>query len=300
HGCELNVLAIHQLIAGPEAVEEDVAGIVADAREAGAVDWEPSPDLGLDRPPVRKPLIVQQGGFDAVVGRAQSSGTISGREVSFELEGQRVIGRSGHGQLESSANIANSRLVRESRCPGAGNETLRLNPADRDFGEDREAADRSIFHLKIELLKVYVIRGAGLWSRCASSVATALRVEELGAIGSIIFEARVEANSNLRTDDGVVNVADHAALKGRPGGFLGRRRCLALSRLAGLRRLRIRLRLSHRRGCPARTGRHGGFRQASRRRSISQRRGARSRLLFHPAQAGLLRGQHYWQKNDRN
>ena len=89
-------------------------------------------------------------------------------------------------------------------------------------------------------------------------IATALRVEELGAIGSIVFEARVEANSNLRTDDGVVNVADHAALKGRPGGFRSRRRFLALSRLAGLRRLRIRLRLSHRRGCPARTGHHGG------------------------------------------
>src|SRR5208282_4906001 len=182
HGCELNVLAIHQLIAGPEAVEEDVAGIVADAREAGAVDWEPSPDLGLDRPPVRKPLIVQQGGFDAVVGRAQSSGTIPGREVSFELEGQRVIGRSGHGQLESSANIANSRLVRERTSRDdpairdmfcAGNETLRLNPADRDFGEDREATNRSIFHLKIELLKIYVIRGTGPRPRPAG-IASAL------------------------------------------------------------------------------------------------------------------------------
>ena len=107
---------------------------------------------------------------------------------------------------------------------GIGYEAIRLrfNQTERNFGENRKAADRSIFRLEIELLEIDVIRGAGeIWPRCLPLIsASALRVEVFRAIGSIFVEARVEANTNLGPDDRIIDIPDHATSKRWPFDFV--------------------------------------------------------------------------------
>ena len=82
-----------------------------------------------------------------------------------------------------------------------------------------------------ELLKIYILRNSPsgprrIWiqrygvKRSQTFVAAAFGIEELGAIGKLIFEGGVEADANLILGNWVVDVADRGifGLDSRGGG----------------------------------------------------------------------------------
>jgi hypothetical protein len=60
------------------------------------------------------------------------------------------------------------------------------------------------------LLEIEIGSYAGLGA-VSAGVATALRVEKLGAIWEIIAKAGIESYPNFRTHDGVIDVSDHTS-----------------------------------------------------------------------------------------
>src|ERR1700719_2336295 len=68
--------------------------------------------------------------------------------------------------------------------------------------------------MHIKLLEIQVLHNR---IRPGASDTGTLRIEELCPIRSIVVEACVEANEDLRSNDGIVDVSDHAARNARTG-----------------------------------------------------------------------------------
>jgi hypothetical protein len=119
-------------------------------------------------------------------------------------------------------------LVRERqealRRGWEGLETLWLEPPYWHFCEEREAAPRRVFNIHVKLLEIDGGRntcpgprriGVGslrIYARHPQqAIATALGIEELRPIGNPILESSIEADADLRLDDRIVDISDHAA-----------------------------------------------------------------------------------------
>src|SRR6516162_261084 len=125
----------------------------------------PVANLAFECEPARKSVIQEQRGLHAVMISPQAPRCIAGGEIALKLKREVCTFRCHCGKFESRDYIAESSLVRKPWKRGDAFETLRLEPAYRDFHKRREAAPRRVFNICVELLEVYVIRYAGARSR---------------------------------------------------------------------------------------------------------------------------------------
>src|ERR1700675_2033167 len=106
----------------------------------------PVAHLAFERKSAPEVLVQEQRGLDAVMIFPQTL-------------------RCHGGEFEPRHYVAQPSLIREARKGRYGLKALRLEPAYRHFHKRREAAERRVFHIRVQLLEVYGFRHAGARSR---------------------------------------------------------------------------------------------------------------------------------------
>ena len=221
-------LSVH-LVAGTDAVKEHIARelVAAAGRNAGrSAKRMPITDLGFEDKTIRQPVIEQKLGLETRMIGPEPVRSLPGWEEHLELQGDGLPGVRNRRQFDTRAHVADAGVIRKSG-PWV-EEGLGLNPTGRELCKCRKMAGDSVLTLHVQLLKVQIaddvrprtgsgriVRGVALREIL---IAAAFGIEELGAVGRAVVQARFEPDSNLRSDDRVVDISHHAATAARQGG----------------------------------------------------------------------------------